>query len=120
MKNYFLSCVLVAIGLTSVLSKNVWEYFSAPEMYFQGEAIAWVLVMAVIVNRLQTTVWPRKWALILFWWAVSDVIEMFVMDRAAFDWNEYITAALTVLIIICTPNGGRKKRTGRMERTGYK
>lgn len=110
---------IIAIILISTLSKNLWPYFYS-EMYFQGAAIAWVLACGLLVNQLKETIWPRKWALILFWWAVCDVVEMFAMNRTAFDWNEYITASITVLILICGPNGRRKKRTGRLERTGYK
>ncbi len=109
---------LIAIIVVSVGSKNLWPYYYAA-MYFQGAAIAWVLACGLIVYLLEGEGWPRKIALILFWWAVNDVVEMFYMNRTAFDVNEYFTAALTVLIIIFTSNGRRKKRNGGVQRTGY-
>lgn len=90
-----------------------------PEIYFQGAAIAWVLLTAVAARLLEGQVKERKVALILFWWSVSDVVEMFFMDRTAFDWNEYITAGITVLIIIGVKNGRRKKRNGRLRPKGW-
>lgn len=90
-----------------------------PEIYFQGAAVAWVLLTAAAARLLDGQVKERKVALILFWWSVSDVVEMFFMDRTAFDWNEYITAGITVLIIIGMTNGRRKKRNGPIRRTGY-
>ncbi len=109
---------LIAVIVISVTSKNLWPYYY-PAMYFQGAAISWVLACGLIVYLLSGEGWPRKIALILFWWAVNDVIEMFFMDRTAFDINEYITACITIFIIIFTSNGRGKKRNGRIQRSGY-
>lgn len=110
--------VLVSVILVSVASKNLWPYFYTL-MYFQGAAVAWLLACGLIVYLLPGRGWSRKIALILFWWSASDVIELFFMDRTAFDVNEYITAILTVLIIFSS-NGKRKKRNGRIQRIGYR
>lgn len=87
-------------------------------MYHQGNTLAWLLGCGLIVYLIdETKVWARKIALILFWWAVSDTVELFFMDRTAFDANEYVTAFITVLIILL--RGKRKRHNGSIRRTGY-
>lgn len=116
----FISWVIVSILSLSVLSKYAWEYFKWPDLYFWGEAIIWSMAAALLVNAYKETIWPRKWALVLFWWAICDIIEMYFMYRTAFDINEWITAGVSLLILICTPNGRRKRRNGPIRGRGWK
>lgn len=108
---------LILVIIVSVGSKFLWPYLYEL-LYFQGNAIAWVLLCGYVVYLIGPDRWPRKIALVMFWWAVNDVVEMCFMDRTAFDWNEYICALLTVIIILFTGNGGRKKRTRHIRNTG--
>lgn len=117
MNTRLVNIVLITVIIVSAASKNLWPYFYAL-LYFQGNSLAWLLICGLVVYLLPMRGWTRKLGLILFWWAASDVIELFLLDRTAFDMNEYITAIITVLIIFY--NGGkRKKRNGRIRRTGY-
>lgn len=111
--------VLIAVIIISVAGKNLWPVLY-PLFYFQTSAIAWVLLSGLCVYLMQERGWPRKLALILFWWAVNDVVEMCFADRIAFNLNEYICAAITVIIILSRRDNGRKKRVRRIRNTsGY-
>lgn len=109
---------LVLVIIVSVGSKFIWPYLYEL-LYFQGNAVAWLILSAYVVYLIGADKWPRKIALVMFWWAVNDVVELCFMDRTAFDWNEYFCALLTVFIIVFTGNnGGRKKRSGNIRNTG--
>lgn len=109
--------LLIAAIVVSVGSKNLYPYLY-DNLYFQGNALAWLLLCGLVVYLIDVKhFWTRKIALVLFWWAVSDVVEMCFMDRTAFDVNEYVASIITILIILFS--GKRKKDNGRIQRTGY-
>jgi hypothetical protein len=90
--------LVIAALLISVISKNLWEY-TYQNLYYHGDAIAWLLFSIVLYRLSFKEYWLNRAALIALYWSIADLLDWIIFDPYNAGWNEYMFAVIILILV---------------------